>query len=195
MTREELEIFYLYDHHDYLVKNNHNLKKIIVTLKSYSNEDIQQLINKLISWYTVKYSDVFLDSLLNDKINTDKTILEIMNFDSLKRNFSTFEELFFQKSDANDDKIILQKNLIVMAGWGMIYHKNSNPEYGFYRACKLLDDFNSEYSWHLSSNIYAPVFERDYSPNLEANKKLLEKHKKKHDKLHKKKKKRKRLFH
>ncbi len=164
MTREELEIFYLYDHHDYLVKNNHNLKRIIVTLKSYSNEDIQQLINKLISWYTVKYSDVFLDSLLNDKVNTDKTILEIMNFDSLKRNFSTFEELFFQKSDSNDDKIILQKNLIVMAGWGMIYHKNSNPEYGFYRACKLLDDFNSEYSWHLSSNIYAPVFERDYSP-------------------------------
>ena len=181
MNMEELKIFYLLDNHYYLVKENPNLKKILHTLNGkYQEIDIQKFIDKLISWYYVKYSNVFLESLFNEEQNTDTTILDIMSFDTLRKSFGVFEDELFEDSFNDDAKVILQKNLIVMAGWGLIYHKNSTPEYGYYRASKLLDDFNSFYSWNLTSSIYLPILKKDYSPQNEENIRLLERYKKKH---------------
>lgn len=176
LSNEELKVFYLLDEKNYLVEKNSVLSKILNVLEcEYSNEDIQKYIDKLISWYSIKYSDKFLESLFNKDVDTDTTILDIMDIETLYKSYGAFEEELFRPTLENNGKVILQKHLIVMAGWGLIYNKNSNPEFGYYRATKLLNDFNSVYSWNLSSNVYLPVLKRDYSPNREENRKLLEK--------------------
>ena len=195
MNKEELKIFYLYDKQLYLVDEHSILKDILATLNvRFTENDVQKYIDKLISWYMVKYSDVFLKSLFDNNKKTDTTILDIMNFNQLKKSYGSFEEYLYQDSHEPSKKIILHKNLVVMAGWGLIYHKKSNPEFGYYRACQLLSDFNSEYSWHLPTDIYRPIFERDYSPHNIENIKLLEQKKKKHHEKSKKKRKKKKFF-
>lgn len=180
MKKDHLKVFYLLDNHYYLVNENPKLKKILNFMNSkYHDYDIQKFIDRLISWYSIKFSDKFLASLFDDDIHTDTTILDIMNFDALRKNYGVFENELFDVSN-NDAKIILQKRLIVMAGWGLIYNKNSTPEYGYYRAEQLLNDFNSFYSWKLTPSVYLPVLKKDYSPHNEENIKLIEKNKKKH---------------
>ena len=186
---KELKVFRLLDEHLYLVKENPGINKILDTLNGrYSEKDIQRFIDRVVSWYSVKYSDKFLNSLFDDSRDTDVAILQIMNFDTLTKNFNSFEHELFQKSNDNNAKVILQKKLIVMVGWGLIYNKNSTPEYGYYRAKQLFKDFNSIYSWKLSPSIYKSIFERDYSPSNEENIRLIEKKtaKKHHDKKKKK---------
>lgn len=179
MEKEHLKVFYLLDEYKYKVDKNKNLKKILNTLDSrYSEDDVQAYINKLISWYYVKYSDKLLNTLLKDKNNVDTSIFDIMSFEQLHKSYGAFEEEFFNSS--NNDIVILQKHLVIMAGWGLIYYKRSNPEFGYYRAKRLLDDFNVFYSWNLPSDIYKEVFNRDYSPDNIENKKLIEMKKKKH---------------
>lgn len=176
-----MKVFYLLDECKYQVDKNNNLKKILNTLDSrYSEDDVQAYINKLISWYLVKYSDRLLNALFNNKKGVDTTIFDIMSFEKLHKSYGSFEEELFHSS--NDDIVILQKHLVIMAGWGLIYYKDSNPEYGYYRAKRLLDDFNVFYSWNLPSDIYKEVFNRDYSPDNIENKKLIEMKKKKHHK-------------
>ena len=179
----------MWDQHNYIVKNNPNLKKILEVLsKNFTEKDLQKYIDKLISWYVIKYSDKFLTSLFDDNISTDTTILDIMDLDTLQKSYGAFEFHLFDDPNKLDEKIILQKNLIMMVGWGLIYYKKSNPDFGYYRACQLLNDFNSLYSWNLQPSVYMSVFERDYSPDNEENKKLIEKKKKKKDeKIQKKK--------
>ena len=195
MKKNELEVFYLYDKLLYLVEENSILVKILDELDTrYSEKQVQDYINRLISWYMVKYSDTFLDSLFDVKKHTDTTILDIMNFETLQKNYSVFEEDLFQLSDNEEIKVILHKNLVIAAGWGLIYDKKSTPEYGFYRAKQLLNDFNSYFSWNLPADIYRDVLEGDYSLENEENRKLIEKHKHHKSKKHNKKKKRKHLF-
>ena len=175
MTKEELEVFYLYDEHLYLIKEHPILGDILDTLDiQFTEKNVQDYINKLISWYNIKYSDAFLQSLFDDSTNADTTILKIMSFDRLQKSYGSFEKHLFQREKNSSKKNILLKYLVVMAGWGLIYCKKSNPQYGYYRARQLLNDFNSEYYWNLSSDIYQKVFDRDYSPNIMDNKKLLE---------------------
>ena len=196
LKKEEMEIFYLYDQHVYLVENNAILRKILSILdNSYHESDVQNYINKLISWYMVKYSDLFLKSLFDEDTNTDTAIIDIMNFEQLQKSYGSFEEELFERDICDNRKIILQKYLVVMAGWGLVYQKKSNPEFGYYRACQLLNDFNLKYNWNLPNNIYVPVFNRDYSPDNEKNKQLLDNHRKKlHSKNEKKLKKMRFLF-
>ena len=194
MKKEHLKVFYLLDNYNYLVKENPNLKKILKTLKNdYYDYDVQNFIDKLISWYNVKYSDVFLKSFLNEEINTDTTILNVMNFDVLRKSFGVFENELFGTDTDSKEKVILQKYLVVMAGWGMIYNKESNPKYGYYRASELFRDFNSFYSWNLTPSIYLPTLKKDYSPSNEENIQLIEK-KKRHQRNSHEKKKKKSLF-
>ena len=186
---KELKVFRLLDEHLYLVKENPGISKILNTLNGrYNDKDIQKFIDRVVSWYTVKYSDNFLKSLFDSNKDTDIAILKIMNFDALTNSFSSFEHELFQKSNGNDAKVILQKKLIVMIGWGLIYNKNSTPEYGYYRVKQLFKDFNSIYFWKLSPSIYKNVLEKDYSPSNGENIKLIEKKtvKKHHDKRPKK---------
>ena len=195
MNEEELNVFYLLDSKQYLVKHNPILKKILDNLThKYHEKDIQHFINKLISWYTVKYSDNFLDSYLQESTDVDLSILDIMSFDVLMKSFCTFEDDLFDVDTCQNSKVVLLKHLVVMAGWGLIYSKNTSLEYGYYRARQLLQDFNSFYSWNLVPEaIYLPTLEKDYSPDNEENQELLEKMKKNSNK--KIKKRRRFLFH
>ena len=176
MKKEELKFFYLFDHHFYKVKHNSVLLKILDNLDyCYYEEDIQNFINKLISWYHIKYSDLFLKRYFEGS-SLDYSILDIMDFKTLQRSFGAFEEELFRLSNEQNIKIILQKQLIVAAGWGLIYDKKSNPENGYYRAVQLINDFNSYYQWNLSpESIYGPTLKKDYSPHNEENKTLLAK--------------------
>ena len=179
MKKENLHVFYLFDSKKYLVKHNPILKKSLQSLScEYSEDDVQKFINKLISWYNVKYSNQFLDALFQENVEEDLTLLNMMSFEALKNSFSVFEDDIFQSS-GNDAKIIFLKHIITMAGWGLIYSKKTTPEYGYYRAKKLLSDFNSYYLWNLSpESIYLPTLKKDYSPHLEENKKLILEHEK-----------------
>ena len=56
----------------------------------YQLKDVQQFINKLIAWYMVKFNDSYLDRVLDDKVKEDKVILQIMDFDTLKNNYTKY---------------------------------------------------------------------------------------------------------
>ena len=117
-----------------------------------------------------------------------------MSFQKLQKSYGAFENELFQMSDSDGRGVILHKNLVVAAGWGLIYNKKSNPQYGYYRAEQLLNDFNSHFSWNLPTDIYKSIFEKDYSLNNEENRRLLEKKKKSHQDSSRSKRKRKHLF-
>ena len=130
--------------------------------KHYQLKDVQQFINKLIAWYMVKFNDSYLNRVLDDKIKEDKVILQIMDFDTLKNNYTAFEDSLFQNK-ASDKKVNFQKNIVLAAGWGLIYHHDTSPEYGYYRATKLIEDFNRVYHWNLNSSFYQSVFNKKYT--------------------------------
>ena len=137
-------------------------KEILEVLKSqYSEEDIQSFVDKLISWYFIKFPNHYLDALFQNKKEIDKSMLEIMTLETLQNHYTTFEQELFHLQDDGID--MLQQYLIISAGWGLLYHENTSPEYGFYRASQLLQDFNYLLGWNLSSNIYKVVLEKNYS--------------------------------
>ncbi len=146
------------------MQHNVLLKKILKTLDSrYHSKDIQAYIDKLISWYMVKYSDRYLEGLFDEQKKDDFTILNVMSFETLQKSYTSFEEELFQSSNSGDKRIVLEKHLVIAAGWGLIYHKDSSPEFGFYRATQLFNDFNPVYGWNLSNTVYKPVLEKNYS--------------------------------
>lgn len=130
--------------------------------KHYQLKDVQQFINKLIAWYMVKFNDSYLDRVLDDQVKEDKVILQIMDFDTLKNNYTSFEDCLFQ-SKASDKRLKFQKSIVLAAGWGLIYHHDTSPEYGYYRATKLIEDFNRVYHWNLNSSFYQSVFNKKYT--------------------------------
>lgn len=159
-----MKLFYELDEKRYFVSKNIISKEILEILKSqYSEEDIQNFVDKLISWYSIKFPNRYLDALFKNDKDIDSSMLEIMTLQSLQNNYTTFEhELFHTQADGI---IILQQYLVISAGWGLLYHENTSPEYGFYRASQLIQDFNYHLGWSLNSNIYKFVLERNYSLN------------------------------
>lgn len=140
------------------------LKKEFKSLNwTYHTKDVQDFINKLISWYMVKFEDRYLDTILDDQIQEDRTILKIMNFDTFKDHYTSFEDDLFKRKNITEKQIRFQKDVVIAAGWGLIYDKKSSPEYGYYRAKKLLDDFNTAYHWNLKSTIYQPILMKKYT--------------------------------
>ena len=163
------------DEKKYIIQRNNLLKKDFWSLElneHYQLKDVQQFINKLIAWYTIKFNDGYLERVLDDQIKEDKDILQIMDFDTLKNNYTSFEDSLFQ-SKASDKRVNFQKNIILAAGWGLIYHHDTSPEYGYYRATKLIEDFNRVYHWNLNSSLYQSVLNKKYTLEDEEIKKKL----------------------
>ena len=76
------------------------LKKEFKSLNwTYHTKDVQDFINKLISWYMVKFEDRYLDTILDDQIQEDRTILKIMNFDTFKEHYTSFEDDLFKRKN------------------------------------------------------------------------------------------------
>lgn len=128
--------------------------------------DVQEFINKLIAWYMVKFSDPYLKKILDKNIIEDKKILNVMNFETLQRNYTSFEDYLFSEHN-NSQKLKFQKSVVLAAGWGLIYDKKSSPEYGYYRAKKLIEDFNKVYQLGLNTSSYQLVINRKYTPENE----------------------------
>lgn len=159
-----MKIFYALDDKKYVVSKNKGLLRDFNELYSnYRDKYMQDFINKLISWYMVKYEDRYLEDILDKSVCEDKTILRVMNFKALENNYSSFERDLFMNSNNDEKKIYFSKEVIIAAGWGLIYHEESNPWYGYYRASKLMEDFNKFYGLDLDSSIYDSVLNRRYS--------------------------------
>lgn len=157
------------DDKKYLIQKNiflkNDFKKLGIS-KHYQMRDVQEFINKLIAWYNVKFSDPYLKKILDKNIIEDKEILSIMNFETLQRNYTSFEDYLFSKN-SNSQKLKFQKEIVLAAGWGLIYDKKSSPEYGYYRAKKLIEDFNKVYQLNLNTSSYQLVINRKYTPENE----------------------------
>ena len=121
----------------------------------------------------VKFNDSYLDRVLDDKVKEDNVILQIMDFDTLKNNYTSFEDCLFQ-SKASDKRLKFQKSIVLAAGWGLIYHHDTSPEYGYYRATKMIEDFNRVYHWNLNNSLYQNALNKKYTlEDEEIRKKLI----------------------
>lgn len=194
LTKQELEVFYKLDAKVYIVKCNKTLKSILSQLDyKYNLDDIQIFIDKIISWYWVKFPDKFIKNVINSK--KDTTVIKKMDIIELEKRFDTIEISLINCKDT--DTAFFIKYLIMMAGFGLIYDKNTKPEYGYFRAKRMLADFSQHYGLNLDIRIYDDVMKRDYSSNnpeiisLLLEKKKIEK--KKQEDTKKKKKTRKRV--
>lgn len=178
MEKEKLAIFYKLDKKGYLVSKNRTIQNLLEKVeKSYTEEDIQGFIDKLIAWYSIKFSDQYIKMELENKGgNLDYAQLETMNFERLIHSFHTLElELFLTEES---EMTVVRKYLIEMAGLGLIYARNSKPNYGYYRADKLFHDFNDYFGWKLDVSVYDSIMEKNYSLDNDEIRNLLEKRKK-----------------
>ena len=184
MTEEEKRIFWELDDKLYLVEKNKTYKKLFKFYIRYnSNEVVQQFIDKLIAWYYVKYSDRYINLVMSENCENILFFLnKDMSFNKLKDRLGCTVKFSHDKED------LYYKYLVIMAGWGLIYNKNSNPENGLYRATKMIEEFNSYYGWNLNTSIYESIINMDYSLDNPEIVKLLEKRKSMSNKEVKKKK-------
>lgn len=142
MTDEELEVFYKLDTKKYLIKYNRTIKEMLKKLEMMMClDDVQAFIDKLTSWYNIKYSDRYIELILkNDNTMVDTTLVDVMNLQRLQQNFNTLENNIFM--DQSKEMVIFRKYLVQMAGCKLIYSQYSSPYLGYYRAQKLFEDFN-----------------------------------------------------
>ena len=170
MKEEEKKIFWKLDDKLYLVDKNNTYKKIFKSFIKYNNDIVQDFINKLIAWYFVKYSDSYIELVMNKKFDrVDYSLINIMSFDKLRYRIDDMIHI------TSDDDNLCYQYLIMMAGWGLIYDKNSNPKFGLFRVNEMFREFNSCYGWRLNTNVYESIIEVDYSLKNPAILKLLEK--------------------
>ena len=159
MKKEERENFWKLDDKLYIIEKNKNYKLLFKKYVKYnSNKEVQEYIDRLIAWYLVRYSDKDIDVILNKGIHNIK-YSQIYNMSFLKLKERTSEVINFNKID----EILYHQFLVILAGWGLIYSKKTNPEYGLFRVDKMFDDFNKYYNWNLNTNIYKSILEYDYS--------------------------------
>lgn len=181
MTEEEKKIFWKLDDKNYLVDKNKTYKKLFMSFIVYnSNEAVQDFINRIIAWYSVKYPDNHIEMVMSDEFEKiDYSLVDIMSFDKLC--YKTLDAIKFVR----DKDSLCYKYLVVMAGWGLIYDRNSNPDYGLFRVKEMFCDFNSYYGWNLNTNVYESIVDVDYSLNNPEIVKLLEKKKYSNEKIEK----------
>lgn len=170
MTENEIQIFRELDDKLYLVSKNNTYNKIFRGMaKNIEDRDVQNFINKLAGWYLVKYSNNHICSYLNNRFDEiDYLQEEIMSLNKL------IYRLNLLISRDSKDADLFYKQLIIMAGWGMIYSKNTIPEYGYFRVNKMFSEFNNAFNLNLDVNIYKSTMELDYSLNNPDIVKLLE---------------------
>lgn len=179
------------DEKKYLVKKNLELKEFFYCLyDEYQLENVQEMINQLIAWYSIKYEDQYLAKIIDDVSSKEEfdiskkleefskknqEIYNAMNFDSLINHYSTFElNLFYGKNCNSDEMKAFQKEILIAVGWGLIYHKHTSLEYGFCRAKIMMEEFNQQYHLELNPDIYKSVIFRKYTLEDEEIRKKIE---------------------
>ena len=178
LKREELELFYRLDEKKYLVDKNIELNDFIVNyFQNYNLEDIQNFIDILACWYYVKLPDKIFESKKDINYDLLSEINHSMNLTTLFNNLNTFELSLINFKELDDKKLeyseLLCKQLFIMAGYQMLYHKNSSPEYGIARIKYMFMEFNNYFNWNLDINIYNDILLADYSMNNPHNMELL----------------------
>ena len=179
------------DEKKYLVEKNLELKEYFYCLyDEYQLENVQEMINQLIAWYSIKYEDQYLAKIIDDVSSKEEfdiskkleefskknqEIYNAMNFDSLINHYSTFElNLFYGKNCNSDEMKAFQKEILIAVGWGLIYHKHTSLEYGFCRAKIMMEEFNQQYHLELNPDIYKSVIFRKYTLEDEEIRKKIE---------------------
>ena len=179
------------DEKKYLVEKNLELKEFFYCLyDEYQLENVQEMINQLIAWYSIKYEDQYLAKIIDDVSSKEEfdiskkleefskknqEIYTAMNFDSLINHYSTFElDLFYGKNCNSDEMKAFQKEILIAVGWGLIYHKHTSLEYGFCRAKIMMEEFNQQYHLELNPDIYKSVIFRKYTLEDEEIRKKIE---------------------
>lgn len=177
IRKEELDNFYKLDEKLYDIHNHEEIKLILGNLKkrfdtnNYIVDDLQEFILKLISWYELKYPDK------NLKVSSDGMVRLvhydmnfIMSFEKLLVRFDMTEYSLYQDFLLNDDLIRLRELLLEMAGWGLIYSRHSNPDFGYFRAIRMVIDFAIYTNYKIHGNFFNEIMFRDYSsdnPDIE----------------------------
>lgn len=177
MSKESLELFYRLDEKKYLVSENEELKIWLEKLECpYQEEDIQNFIDKLSSWYFVKYPDKYLTNDITVSSSETISFTSGMNFKTLFHSFDTVDlELIQFQGDSKTDHIkeLFCQYLFQLIGYEMIYFKNTTPRCGFFRAKLLFRDFNCYFGWKLDTKIYDDIMKKNYSMNNLENLQLL----------------------
>lgn len=178
LKREELELFYRLDEKKYLVDKNIELNDFIVNyFQNYNLEDIQNFIDKLACWYYVKLPDKIFERKKDINYDLLSEINHYMNLTTLFNNLNTFELSLINFKELDDKKLeyseLLCKQLFMMAGYEMLYYKNSSPEYSIARIKYMFMEFNNYFNWNLDINIYNDILLADYSMNNPHNMELL----------------------
>lgn len=202
LEKEELELFYRLDKKKYLVVENQELNNLLIKIPSLqSKEDIQDFIDKLACWYFVKLPDNVFQSVENINVDILQESNQAMNLNTLFNNFNTFEFYLvnFDNFEEKEKEVteLLCQYLLTLAGYKMIYYKNSSPEYGIIRTKFMFQEFNDYFNWDLNINIYNDIINRDYSLDNQLNVLLLQNLRETQTKSKKKREKRKsrRFFH
>ena len=179
------------DEKKYLVEKNLELKEYFYCLyDEYQLENVQEMINQLIAWYSIKYEYQYLAKIIDDVSSKEEfdiskkleefskknqEIYTAMNFDSLINHYSTFElDLFYGKNCNSDEMKAFQKEILIAVGWGLIYHKHTSLEYGFCRAKIMMEEFRQQYHLELNPDIYKSVIFRKYTLEDEEIRKKIE---------------------
>ena len=179
------------DEKKYLVEKNLELKEFFYCLyDEYQLENVQEMINQLIAWYSIKYEDQYLAKIIDDVSSKEEfdiskkleefskknqEIYNAMNFDSLINHYSTFElNLFYGKNCNSDEMKAFQKEILIAVGWGLIYHKHTSLEYGCCRARIMMEEFRQQYHLELNPDIYKSVIFRKYTLEDEEIRKKIE---------------------
>lgn len=159
MNEKELKIFRELDDKLYLISENNTYKQMFSEMdKNVNNDNIQWFINQLAGWYYVKYSDKYIALMLKGEEDAVCNCqIDLMNFDKL---LCRLNKLI---SKENDNALLYYKHLIIMAGWKMIYLEETIPEYGYFRAQKLFEDFNQNFNLDLDINVYDSIMNANYS--------------------------------
>lgn len=173
--KEELELFYRLDEKKYLVGNQPTLQEWFQQLDwTYQMEDIQDFIDKLASWYFVKYPDKYIEAVIKNHDNKTYTPNIGMSLESLFQNFDTLELDLVTFDDKNKEiKELICQYLLQLVGYKMIYYQHTLPSYGLFRIQFMFSDFNGLFHWNLNTDIYRSIMERDYSLNNPDNLQLL----------------------
>ncbi len=173
--KEELELFYRLDEKKYLVGNQPTLQEWFQQLDwTYQMEDIQDFIDKLASWYFVKYPDKYIEAVIKNHDNKTYTPNIGMSLESLFQNFDTLELDLVTFDDKNKEiKELICQYLLQLVGYKMIYYQHTLPSYGLFRIQFMFSDFNSLFHWNLNTDIYRSIMERDYSLDNPDNLQLL----------------------
>ena len=188
MTIEEKDRFYKTDLKQYVIHENsefilwlENNKRNENYIPIMDNDKIQYFINYLTKWYELKYPEKYFyyddSNLFEMKINCLKKIKKNLDFNCLKsRLFEYGLDLLNcdYREDISIDKIDiihkldleLRKKILQLVALKILYSENAEPEIGYARAKKFINEFNRTIpNLKLSSIEINKIVHNDYTKN------------------------------